>query len=189
MRYKFPYIERTHRPFPIVPGGISEPHIKRVQSIVQAACEVLGVPKHEVFSERRSVKIVRARQIVHWIACRCTSASFPEIGRRLGGQDHSTCVHGFRKIDSLLDADIELAFEIQRVILRSMQIEVEEDERKRILVSEFVQANPVVEPEPIKCDQIIQLRSRGYTIKTISAFLKVPQCEVAKHLGFREVRS
>lgn len=34
MRYKFPYIERTHRPFPIVPGGISEPRIKRVQSIV-----------------------------------------------------------------------------------------------------------------------------------------------------------
>lgn len=98
-------------------------------------------------------------------------------------------MHGFRKIDSLLDDDTELALEVQRVILRAMQIEVEEDEGKRILVSEFVQSHPVVDPEPIKFDQISLLRARGYTIKSISAFLKVPQCEVAKHLGFREVRS
>lgn len=46
-------------------------------------------------SRRRA--IVRARQEAMWEARQRTPLSLPEIGRRLGGRDHSTVLHGVRK--------------------------------------------------------------------------------------------
>jgi chromosomal replication initiator protein len=53
-----------------------------------------------------------------WLAKRMTTRSLPEIGRRFGGRDHTTVMHGVRRIDELMAADSQLAEDIE--LLRRM---------------------------------------------------------------------
>jgi chromosomal replication initiator protein len=42
-----------------------------------------------------------------------TPRSFPEIGRRFGGRDHTTVLHAVRKIEELISGDQKLSHEIE----------------------------------------------------------------------------
>lgn len=62
--------------------------------IVNRICRALEISREELLSNRRSRRIVFARQAIMYWTCRRTKLSLPEIGRRLGGKDHTTCLHG-----------------------------------------------------------------------------------------------
>ena len=42
-----------------------------------------------------------------------TSRSLPEIGRRFGGRDHTTVMHGVRRIEGLKQTDGQIAEDIE----------------------------------------------------------------------------
>jgi chromosomal replication initiator protein len=52
-------------------------------------------------SEKRLKTFVQARQMAIWLSRDMTTASFPDIGSRFGGKDHSTVIHAVKKIDKL----------------------------------------------------------------------------------------
>ena len=87
-----------------------------LDDIAFAVCGVYSIGKNEFTSPRRNPRIVEARQVFYWIAKRFTNFSFPQIGRFAGRRDHSTVMHGFRKVDERLDryrTNIELvAFDL-----------------------------------------------------------------------------
>jgi len=91
-----------------------QPHLL-LDDIARAVCGVYGVGKNDFMSIRRSPRIVEARQVFSWFAKRFTSFSFPQIGH-FSNRDHSTVIHGFRKVDERLDryrTNIELiAFDL-----------------------------------------------------------------------------
>lgn len=63
-------------------------------TIVERAIRVFKISRVELFSDRRVKRIVDARQFVMYWACRRTTLSLPHIGRKLGGRDHTTVLHG-----------------------------------------------------------------------------------------------
>lgn len=63
------------------------------ETILTRVCRALKVHPNEIFSERRSSKVVFARQAVMYWTCRLTRRSLPEIGRMFG-RDHTTILHG-----------------------------------------------------------------------------------------------
>lgn len=95
---------------PIVPErdprtGAAMPFSTRVRVIV---LDVLArhprVTWGDVLSNRRMGYISLARQIICWRLSKYTIMSLPQIGRVIGGKDHSTVHHAVRKIDRLLAA-------------------------------------------------------------------------------------
>ena len=48
-----------------------------------------------------------------YLAKMLTPRSLPEIGRRFGGRDHTTIMHGVRKIEELMSTDSQLADDLQ----------------------------------------------------------------------------
>ncbi len=56
-----------------------------------------GVVLADLQGRTRRARAVRARQIYFALARRLTGRSTPEIGRRTGGRDHSTVLHGIRR--------------------------------------------------------------------------------------------
>lgn len=64
------------------------------RSIEARACRVFHVKPSEIRSNRRHRKICFARQFVMYWAVRLTKLSLPQIGRLMGGRDHTTCMHG-----------------------------------------------------------------------------------------------
>ena len=64
--------------------------------IAIAVSRASGFTVEEIRSPRRRKELVVARQLVCFLARELTSASFPQIGKYLGGRDHSTVLSGNR---------------------------------------------------------------------------------------------
>jgi chromosomal replication initiator protein len=62
----------------------------------------------DLLSKKRTKDVVRARQIAMYLAREETAASYPEIGKALGGRNHSTILYGFQKIAEQVESDDEL---------------------------------------------------------------------------------
>lgn len=62
----------------------------------------------ELRSGKRLPAIVQARHVAMFIARSLTGASYPELGRRFGGQDHSTVIWAVKRMRNRLRQDPQL---------------------------------------------------------------------------------
>jgi chromosomal replication initiator protein len=83
-----------------------------VEDIQKKVAEHFNIKVADMHSPRRSRSIARPRQIAMYLAKQLTSRSLPEIGRKFGGRDHTTVIHGVKKIEELLLTDASMAEEI-----------------------------------------------------------------------------
>ena len=67
------------------------------KAILFEVCNKHGLTVHELVGPQRSYPIVAARHEAMWRMTKETQMSLPQIGRRLGGRDHTTVIHGVRK--------------------------------------------------------------------------------------------
>lgn len=65
----------------------------KFRRIEQRACATFNLLRSELYSNRRNKEVVLARQFVAYWACRLTPLSFPQIGKLMGGYDHTTILH------------------------------------------------------------------------------------------------
>ncbi len=64
-----------------------------------------GVSVPEIRSASRTAKVALARHVAIWLGRALTGASYPELGQRTGGRDHSSAMHACRRIAVLLGTD------------------------------------------------------------------------------------
>jgi chromosomal replication initiation ATPase DnaA len=69
-------------------------HRHTFREIELRACRLFNAKPSEIHSRRRHSEIVFVRQFVMYWARRLTPLSLPQIGRLLGGRDHTTVLHG-----------------------------------------------------------------------------------------------
>jgi chromosomal replication initiator protein len=86
-----------------------------IEEIQRAVCAHYRIDKSEMASQRRTRAVARPRQVAMYLAKELTPRSFPEIGRRFGGRDHSTVIHAVRTIESLRVDDADLDTDIRRI--------------------------------------------------------------------------
>jgi hypothetical protein len=63
------------------------------------------VTLRDLDSRRRAAHVVLARHIAMYLIKTMTGKSLPEIGRRLGDRDHTTVLHGIRKVERMIKSD------------------------------------------------------------------------------------
>ena len=93
--------------------GNREPRRIRIEEIQKVVARHYNVTKHDLLSARRTRTVVRPRQIAMYLAKTMTPRSYPEIGKRFGGRDHTTVLHAVRKIEGMVAADEILAQEVE----------------------------------------------------------------------------
>jgi chromosomal replication initiator protein len=69
----------------------------------------------ELKSEKRLKALVVPRQIAIYLCRDLTKCSYPEIGEKFGGKDHSTIIHSVKKIDNLITQNMELKNTIENL--------------------------------------------------------------------------
>lgn len=81
----------------ISPGGTKKitPEV-----IIQVVAEHYNLTPLDIQSQKRNKEIVYPRQIVMYLCRTMTDTSLQEIGRALGGRDHTTILHGIEKIST-----------------------------------------------------------------------------------------
>jgi hypothetical protein len=90
----------------------------KVRFILAHVAAFYGLSMVEIESNRRQARIVRPRQIAMYLARRLTPRSLPEIGRMMGGRDHTTVIHGSTKIEKELPHSETLAADVNDLIRR-----------------------------------------------------------------------
>ncbi|MFM7446959.1 MAG: chromosomal replication initiator protein DnaA [Tabrizicola sp.] len=84
-----------------------------IEEIQRKVAEHYNVRLSDLIGPKRLRTIARPRQVAMYLAKQLTPRSLPEIGRRFGGRDHTTIMHGVRKIEELMTTDSQLADDLQ----------------------------------------------------------------------------
>ena len=84
-----------------------------VAEIQKTVAEHFNMKQADLLSERRTRAVARPRQIAMWLCKQHTTRSYPDIGRRFGGRDHTTVLHGVRKIEELMAQDDQIARDVE----------------------------------------------------------------------------
>ncbi len=69
------------------------------QIILKTVADFYGITQLDLLKRSRKKEIVRPRQICMYLLREEARSSFPEIGQKLGGRDHSTVIHAYEKIN------------------------------------------------------------------------------------------
>ena len=91
-----------------------------IEEIQRKVAEHYNIRLSDMIGPKRVRTIARPRQIAMYLAKQLTPRSLPEIGRRFGGRDHTTIMHGVRKIEELMATDSQLADDLQ-LLRRQLQ--------------------------------------------------------------------
>lgn len=92
-----------------------EPKFITVESIQKEVANFFDLRIQDLKSEKKQKNIAVPRQIAMFLSRKYTGSSFPEIGDKFGGKDHSTVIHAVRKIENLLGKDISLTKSINSI--------------------------------------------------------------------------
>lgn len=80
-----------------------------VEEIQRKVSEHYNIRLSDMIGPKRLRVIARPRQVAMYLAKQMTTRSLPEIGRRFGGRDHTTIMHGVRKVEELRANDRQLS--------------------------------------------------------------------------------
>ena len=91
-----------------------------VEEIKRKVADHYNIRLSDLVGPKRTRCFARPRQMAMYLCKTLTSRSLPEIGRSFGGRDHTTVMHGVKKIDELRQKDAQIADDLE-LLRRSLE--------------------------------------------------------------------
>jgi len=79
-----------------------------IEDIIKKVSNHFNIKVTDLKSPKRLKAVVLPRQVAMYLARQLTSSSYPEIGERFGGKDHSTIIHAIRKVERMMEENYQL---------------------------------------------------------------------------------
>ncbi len=77
------------------------------RAYIRQRAEELGFTFDEIVGDGRTRRLVAARHLIIWeVKTIWPSTTWPELGRILGGRDHTTIMYSYRKIEAQMRCDL-----------------------------------------------------------------------------------
>jgi len=86
-----------------------------VEEVVKVIADFYGIDTQDVYEKTRRKEVVRPRQVIMYLLRDDFKISFPTIGEKMGGRDHTTVIHSCEKIREEARNDSVLAGELQQI--------------------------------------------------------------------------
>lgn len=106
---KAPTLQAVQKQFGGAPQAVvptARPAVNSLTMVVDATAAHFGVSVEQLCGQQRGKQVAAARQVACYLMRELTSASHADIGRAIGGRQHSTVVHAVKKVNTLIgDAD------------------------------------------------------------------------------------
>lgn len=87
-----------------------------IDNIQKTVAEYYKIRISDLLSKKRSRSIARPRQLAMALAKELTNHSLPEIGEAFGGRDHTTILHGCKKVAELKESDKRIEEDYQNLL-------------------------------------------------------------------------
>ncbi len=92
-----------------------------IEKIQKTVAEYFQIKISEIKSSKRLKNLVYPRQIAMYISRKLTNLSYPEIGAKFGGKDHSTIIHAIKKIEKKMEEDVQSRALVDKLIEKLKQ--------------------------------------------------------------------
>src|SRR3989338_7276615 len=86
-----------------------------IKDVVKTVSDYYNLEETTIYEKTRRKEIVKARQVVMYLLREDFSVSYPLIGQKLGGKDHTTVIHSYLKIKGDLKNDPQLLQEVEQI--------------------------------------------------------------------------
>lgn len=86
-----------------------------IKDVVKIVSEYYKLEEASIYEKTRKKEIVKARQVVMYLLREDFNVSYPLIGQKLGGKDHTTVIHSCLKIRTDLKNDAQLLQDLEQI--------------------------------------------------------------------------
>lgn len=86
-----------------------------VKEIVKIVAGFYNIEENSIYEKTRRKEVVKPRQLIMYLLREDFNISYPSIGEKLGGRDHTTVIHSCEKIKNSLKTDNNLAQELEQI--------------------------------------------------------------------------
>lgn len=86
-----------------------------VDEVVRRIAQYYEVAEKSIYEKTRKKEVVKPRQIIMYMLREEFSVSYPSIGEKLGGRDHTTVIHSCEKIKEEIKSNTSLEQEIEHI--------------------------------------------------------------------------
>jgi len=100
-----PFIKNTSKPKKLL----------SVKEVVKVICGFYNIEEDSVYEKTRRKEVLKPRQIAMFILREDFNISYPTIGQKLGGRDHTTVMHSCEKIKNDMKNDLSLMQEVDQI--------------------------------------------------------------------------
>ncbi|SRR3989339_303862 len=102
----------------LIKNNIKPKKNSSIKDVIKTIAEYYNITEEEIYEKTRKKDVVKPRQIIMYILREDFNVSYPTIGEKLGGKDHTTVMHSYEKIKEDLKVNSALLREISQI--RSM---------------------------------------------------------------------
>lgn len=86
-----------------------------VKDVVRIISDFYNIKEESIYEKTRHKEVIRPRQIIMYILREDFNISYPSIGQKLGGRDHTTVIHSCEKVKNDLKTDQNLSDELSQI--------------------------------------------------------------------------
>lgn len=86
-----------------------------VKDVVRIISDFYNIKEESIYEKTRHKEIIRPRQIIMYILREDFNISYPSIGQKMGGRDHTTVIHSCEKVKNDIKEDQSLLEEIGQI--------------------------------------------------------------------------
>ena len=86
-----------------------------IKDVIKTIADFYDIEENTVYEKTRKKEIVKPRQVIMYILREDFKVSYPTIGEKLGGRDHTTVIHSCEKIRLEIKDDLHLTQELQQI--------------------------------------------------------------------------
>ncbi len=99
----------------VIKNNIKQKKNVSVKDVVRIVADFYDIEEDIIYEKTRKKEVVKPRQIIMFLLREDFNVSYPSIGQKLGGRDHTTVIHSCEKIKGNLKHDGVLGQEIDRI--------------------------------------------------------------------------
>jgi chromosomal replication initiator protein len=86
-----------------------------VKDVIRVVSDFYNIQENYIYEKTRKKEVVKPRQVIMYILREDLNISYPSIGEKLGGRDHTTVIHSCEKIKEDIKTNQSLVQELSHI--------------------------------------------------------------------------
>lgn len=99
----------------VIRDNVNSQNTVRMEDVIETVCNFYNIDSDKIYEKTRKRKIVKPRQIIMYLLREDYGFAYPAIGDKIGGRDHTTVIHSYKKIKEQLETDSDLNQDIHQI--------------------------------------------------------------------------